>query len=878
MFLPLSLIFVFGLAPTVAQESEALQDPEQPASQGEEPLVFAEVGFSIGKPDASWAVRTSPDSGPINTLAMGPADQEGRVQVSVQISAAGFSGMEKLRQERDGLLTQIGGTPGIHDGRTLEMQIGGLTAPGLQVEQDALGDTFLVRQAYLVAQGLHYKFQFHAPKGVYSDYEPLFEQVRESFAIVPLAREALRDSRLRELSARCGSEVEQLGDWGAASKRATERGQLIVVAVQALSGFQIADAISRGPFMDQDIIRLLEQRFVVLRWQRGMGAPFESHDVFGMSASTFGVGLLVVTPEGDVVRQMFLLSPEAVYDGLIDTLLDHPDLAAPTPPADVPRQGRIEFLLHSGQLAAAEAELASFGSSEGLIREAWLNGELQRLYHNGAAALEALDRALNVEETRTPRAPAMRHELQGDRAVLLALVGRAAEAESAFDELLALSDGVAANTRARALKWKGALRYQAKDKAGAKAHWDPLLDQFPDSRWAWSVADALTDPSWGLEAFPNLAWVEPDHRRLAELPTPASGAPVSLDQMVTTAADYLLATQADGGCWTPPSAYGDTEARADEFEIAATVLAGRGLLRLHDRPAAQAAAGRALKWVLNQRELRQEQGELPVAFMDYRVWSRSYCVFFLAECIEAEFGDQVSVREELDRCVRELLERQQPNGGWSYYLSGAVGGEALPQSIGFTTATVVLALERAGQVGGVVEEDELERGLLCLEALRSPEGTFAYFLNGRDVATGQLSGTSPEGSAARGPACSLALLRAGREDVTALVPRLELYVKHLPGFGAQRRKALMHAGAHTQGSHYLLYDYSTAAEALLEAGPAGLDAVFAQSVRAEVLRELRACRNADGSYVDNPLIGTDIGTGLALNGLLDLQEGGEAND
>jgi len=177
------------------------------------------------------------------------------------------------------------------------------------------------------------------------------------------------------------------------------------------------------------------------------------------------------------------------------------------------------------------------------------------------------------------------------------------------------------------------------------------------------------------------------------------------------------------------------------------------------------------------------------------------------------------------------------------------------------------------QAGADVDPDRLARGLRCLEQLRSPEGTFAYFLHGADVEQGSLSGTSPQGSAARGPACALALVRGSREQSSDLNARFEMYVEHLDGFGAQRRKALMHAGAFTQGSHYLLYDYSTASEALLQAvADGGIPERLAKKVHKAILQQVRACRNQDGSFVDNPLMGVDTASGLALQALLDLQK------
>ena len=105
-----------------------------------------------------------------------------------------------------------------------------------------------------------------------------------------------------------------------------------------------------------------------------------------------------------------------------------------------------------------------------------------------------------------------------------------------------------------------------------------------------------------------------------------------------------------------------------------------------------------------------------------------------------------------------------------------------------------------------------------------------------------------------------------------MTPVLKLYALHLGGFGDQSRKALMHAGSHGQGSHYLLYDYSSAAEALRLSDAAIQEGDVGQAVRTAILRELARCRSADGSFVDNPLIGAAPATGMAVLTLADLRQ------
>ncbi|MFT7486803.1 MAG: hypothetical protein ACI9F9_002659 [Candidatus Paceibacteria bacterium] len=609
-----------------------------------------------------------------------------------------------------------------------------------------------------------------------------------------------------------------------------------------------------------------------MSWRKGMGAPFESQEVFGLSSSTFGSGMLVVAPTGEVLKQLYSLQGTAVYDVLLESLRESPGVFVPPPELGDTRQESIQHLIRSGQLQQAAALLGELPPGEDPVREAILNSELQRLQRNGKKALKPLTAALLLDDAEMQSRGNWRAPLLMKKAHLLTVTGSPEKAEESLASLITTDATVAPAIRAEALHLKGALRFQAKDAQGAESYWGRLLAEHGESRWAWGAAAILTGPAWKLKLYPNLQWPSAEHRRLISLPEQPLdlSRAMEAEEMIQSAANYLIASQQVSGCWVTLTAYSSPEDLDDEFDLAATAIGGRALLRMESRPDAQHSAQRALAWMHKRQAKLKQRKDLPIAFMDYAVWSRSYGIFFLADCLESGVGQEEQNGELLQEYLNDLYQRQQPNGGWSYYISGVAGGTSIPQSISFTTATVVMALERADELGFDVPPEALARGLDCLEAMRSPHQTFGYFLRGSDLATGQRTGDGVEASAARGPACALALLRGARADNAALATHMELYIKHLPGFGAQRRKALMHAGAHTQGSHYLLYDYSTAAEALHEMGGDGVLAHLRQRLEDSILRELRACRNADGSYLDNPLMGADVGTGLALSCLLDL--------
>ncbi len=828
------------------------------------------AGFAITKPGEDWSEKTEPGPFGIRSLSMSPPESGGKVAFSIQILPTSSLGPGSAADQRDTVLQQIQGLPSFRDVEAIDLELLGKTVPGLLLDQESAGLVYRVKQAYLVENGILYKFQFHAPKSDFRKLEQDFERSLSSFRTVPFDEASKRSIRLTDLAKRCGSEVQQHTDWEQAAQQAEAQGKQIVVTVQAVSGFDVNDGIARGPLMDRDVVALLQSRFVVLRWKKGMGAPFEDQALFGLGPSTFGSGMLVVRPDGSVLKQVFVLDGTAVYDVLLVALEDSAGVSIPRPRAGAARAEQIQFLLGSGQLEAAAELLAHPTKEDAGALDAYLRADLLRLRRDGPRAIEAILQALELLDADEDKDQELRARCELLHTKLLTSTGRAVAAEALLDGLLG---GQASEAlRAEQLFLKGALRLQAKDRKAAELAWQPLIEEHPESPWAWLVSAAIGGALWEIDLYPNLEWASPDHRRLIELPEPmelGKGAQ-TIDSMVQGALNYLIAAQQADGSWLVASAYGDTDPLGDDFDLAATAIGGRALLRIPKNTEARSAATRALEWLHRRRQLLEQREAPPVVFMDYAVWSRSYGVFFLADCLDAGLGEQSAVRELLALYLVDLVDRQQPNGGWSYYLSGKAGEGATPQSISFTTATVVMALERAQGLGFDLPKRTLKRGLDCLEAMRSPHGTFGYFLNGRSVKTGQRTSDGVEASAARGPVCSLALIRGERESGRDLDERLELYIEHLDAFGAQRRKALMHAGEHTQGSHYLLYDYSTAAEALVEPRAKSASKKLVRKTREAILAQLRACQNRDGSFVDNPLIGADAGTGLALSCLLDL--------
>ena len=73
----------------------------------------------------------------------------------------------------------------------------------------------------------------------------------------------------------------------------------------------------------------------------------------------------------------------------------------------------------------------------------------------------------------------------------------------------------------------------------------------------------------------------------------------------------------------------------------------------------------------------------------------------------------------------------------------------------FTTATIMVALKEAEQVGLEVNPKMLKKGVRLLHRLRTPDGNYAYSIDWKWRPKGMIN--RPQGSCMRNPGCNLAL-------------------------------------------------------------------------------------------------------------------------
>ncbi|NOG55418.1 MAG: hypothetical protein HND57_14040 [Planctomycetes bacterium] len=880
-----ALLLVVVLATLATVAIPAQQQDNTPTAAALE-ITVADAGFQLTVPGdiaPAWTHRVQPGTGEITALYLEPADAGGLIQFSIRATEVANPETESAASDAQQISQYIAANEGFSEVQDIQLEVGNQTATGLRLIQAASGRQYRVVLVFLHSRGIRYRFQFHSPRETFDDHWEAVKDILAGFELIELDEAARTQNALRQLALRCGTQVEWSANWEQAAQQATEQDRLIIVSVYAQPGFAIGNQLNESVFMSPEVIALVKHRFVAMRWNRGQPAPFVNHEVFGLSGTTFGAGLLVCTPDGQVVRQMFYLQPLLVADGLRDVLQENPEVA-PAPPPDpaADRAEAIAFLIDSGQLNAAGNVLGEPNTNEPLA-VTLERVRLHRIRRSGDRALEAL----RLAKTAQHPDPALQVRLLLEEATVRIGLGEIKAAKEALQQCLN-EQPKDDETRAQAMLLLGEIAWAEGNVDQAKAQWNTLAHDLPEQPFAWVAAATLLGPVLDMGITPDIRWPTEAAARIAEIPAAApASAPFEIKSALVAAADWIVNAQRTDGGWDTRFGMGDTHPAPGPVALAVQSIDTLALFRAaqhfqnNDDPerarACRQAAQRGLTRYLDDRALSRQHPR-PVAFMDYTCWGSSYGLFCLTALLNTDFDfadishaeSQAVLSKEIEYLISDLVRIQAGNGGWSYYLSGQIDGQAVGAAMSFTTATVLHALQLAKDAGYDVPDDTLSRGYACLASLRAANGNFAYMRQGEGAFT--VDAVGPNGSAARGPICTLALHRGGLLTADAIQPAFQTYADHLAGFSAEARKALMHAGAAGQGSHYLLYDYSTAAEALKAAGPDVVDQATRTAARTAIMHGLSRCRNADGSYIDNPIIGCSAGTGLAVLALLDLAQ------
>jgi hypothetical protein len=828
------------------------------SGQGSDDIFRSEShGFSIERPGEGWVFKETRDkSAGKFTLAILHEENQGLVQVTVRVDRAGaFSDPAALRKAT---LDSIAGKAEYSKRKKKTFTVAGRKAPGFIIDLSA-GRVFRVRQCYLIEKGFRYTVGCHAPREDFSSFEKAFGRAWKSFLFTPLGAAAEEERKISDLAARCGSEVDWAAGWEDAAKRARKEKKLILLRVRFLLGFQISDSAFSGPLMDPDVLGIVKERFVPLRFARGMDVPFVSQDSYGMGPSTFGSAFLAITPDGDVVADTFTSETAAVHAFLLETLVARPAFSGPSRPAGIAALDLAAWCLRRGDYAGAAALLESPRTVRGHLLKASLLRRLRK-GREALAAIEAARAAQGASEAGTGAGTDgafSEADLMADEALILLRLGETARSAAILEKIVA--DHAASDRFPEALYRLGACRLVTGGSSEAAETWKKLIAAHGENRWAWKAAASLSSTAFSLGYGERLDWPPGEILDMLRDFAFEPLKPKEARRAEEEAAAYLLGAQRPDGSWINPTEVSlSTTGEPNVFTVAITAICAHALLPRRAEPGVAPAVVRAVDFLLGEREKEKVSGE-KIFFMDYTVWSKSFLLWLFVDCVDAGLVERERLAPVMNELVGELAAKQKKGGGWSYYLSQSLAEANNPANLStsFVTAAVLIALLEARDGGVDVPGAMTDSAVNCLEKMANPDGSFEYFLYHDNEKAPRA--TAPAGSAGRAPLCALALFRADRGDRAGLLRGLDLFVKHRASYAKEHGKALMHAGPEGQGVHYLMFDYAFAARAVSR-----LPGKDQARYRRILLEQILGARGADGGYLDFPMMGAHYGTAMAL--------------
>ncbi|MBI2921474.1 MAG: hypothetical protein HYY18_10370 [Planctomycetes bacterium] len=785
----------------------ALAFPLAAAAQAGDEFSSREYGFRIRRPDASWSFSQTPTPGTLFSLKTSRTD--GKTETSATVFVLELKGLKDAGAACDATEAARKVDPKCSGVRRGRGKVGGETAPWVAFEYDVAGTKYTIRQYDLVHHEMLFILQCAAPEDEFE--ADGFKPFLKSFEFTELADPAERKTQalLRELTARCGSEIDWAPTWKDAAARAAREDRLVAVVVEEYRGVIGEQYAPSALFMDSDVVELMNARFVGFRWKGGMEAPFVSPEVYGLGPSTFGQGILFADAEGNVVAIGVSFNPFYFYDAARAALKLRPG-GPPVGPGDPAER------LRRGDFEEAEELLAAPETAE----EFRLRAALLRKRRKGAEALKA------IAEARARGAEGA----EVDEAVIRIRMGQFDQAERLLREVEA----------PEAVFWRALCRGMRLGIEPIRKELEELAAAHPGDRWAWRGAAMLCGKGMA-SGLDRAAW--PEEARLAACAIASAKPGKDAKRAEKDAIRFLLESQLPDGSWPTPMSLAEPRGAG---AVAVTSICAAGLLPHRGHEGVADAVARALKFVLAV-ELRSD----PARLFDYTIWGQIFSLRFFAECRAAGAGDADELLDAMNDTVREMKKGRFPDGGWAYFRPEGGGGV----SIGFVTAAAVCALGAAEKAGAEVPEAMVAKAVEVVAALRADDGAFGYM--GRPQA-----GDRQGEASLRSPMYALVLRRAGKGDVAELRAALDIYIEHREHVRTERGKSLCHTSPEGAASYYLLYGYAWSAESLSE-----LPEKERKKYRAALLEDVLYMRTKDGGFCDNSAMGRHYGAGMALRAL-----------
>lgn len=247
----------------------------------------------------------------------------------------------------------------------------------------------------------------------------------------------------------------------------------------------------------------------------------------------------------------------------------------------------------------------------------------------------------------------------------------------------------------------------------------------------------------------------------------------------------------------------------------------------------------------------------------YNVWGHGYGIEALADVFRRtkDPARRQRIREVIVGQIELLRRYESVDGGWSYYDFRVGARQPTSDPTSFTTATILLALRDAMEIGVEVPTNLVARAITTMNRQRKSDNTYVY------AEPHKMRPQSPinraAGSLGRSQACNLALRRFGDTTITDAVITnwLGKLIVRNEWLGFGRKRPIPHESWFQVAGYFYYYGHYYAALCTDELKPAE-----ARPYRRLLAATLVPLQEKDGSWWDFPFYDyhQPYGTAFAL--------------
>lgn len=339
-----------------------------------------------------------------------------------------------------------------------------------------------------------------------------------------------------------------------------------------------------------------------------------------------------------------------------------------------------------------------------------------------------------------------------------------------------------------------------------------------------------------------------------------------LDGVIRDAVLWMVRNQHDDGGWgshhspRPIEVFATVPGSHNAFRTATSALC---VIALEDSPyktaASRKAANRGIDYLLKAWNVKRVSG-----LEHYSVWAFGYTLQCLGEWLAAHPDDRrtKSIRSVCAALVDKLARYQSLDGGWGYLsIVGFKSYQPASTSMSFTTASILVGIQRAQEAGIKVPEKLIRRAVESVKRTETPEGSFCY---GELWKYGPQQGINRiKGSACRTPCCLYAMKLHGRKVTPDRSSKAldDLLVRHLRFSKIGVRRPIPHEAWYSISGYFYLFGMAYSAYILDDLPP-----IDRERFAGPLFDAVMYCHQPDGSFWDYTLYSyhKPYGTAFAL--------------